>query len=223
MLIVLATKNPHKVEEMRAILRVEGDPALAAIELRSAAELGAPEVLEDAPTLEGNARKKAIAVAQATGAWAIADDTGLEVDALGGAPGVFSARYAGPGATYATNCEKLLAALEGVPPAARGARFRCIISLASPAPVAPVIVAGEPRYPARTIDFEGILEGSIAAAPRGSGGFGYDPLFVVRRDARGRTLAELSADEKNRISHRARALVKVKEFLRVLASRAEAS
>ncbi len=197
MRVVLATKNPHKVAELRAIL------ASLPVEIRSAAEVGAPDVVEDAPTLEGNARKKALAVARHAREWAIADDTGLEVDALGGAPGVISAHYAGPQATYADNCARLLRELEGVPPARRRARFRCVIALAPP---------GAADEAVRT--FEGVLEGAIAFEPRGAHGFGYDPIFLVAGDPRGRTLAELPPDEKNRISHRARALERLKESLR---------
>ena len=198
--IVVATKNPHKLEEILDIL--VGLP----FELRGAAAAGLPDVVEDLPTLEGNARKKASEAARRTGSFALADDTGLEVDALSGAPGVHSARYAGPGATYALNCEKLLGALAGVPAGRRTARFRCVIALCAP--------------PAERFELtlcEGVLEGSIAEAPRGEHGFGYDPLFLVKDDPRGRTLAELTAREKNRISHRGRALAKLRETLEAIA------
>jgi XTP/dITP diphosphohydrolase len=187
MRIVLATKNPQKLEELRAIL------ADLPVELVSAAEIGAPEVEEEESTLEENARKKAVEVARYARLPAIADDTGLEVDALSGAPGVLSARYAGPGATYAHNCEKLLRALAGVPAERRAARFRCVIAFSD-------AEGREVRL------FAGHLEGKIGEAPRGGHGFGYDPLFIVAGDPLGRTLAELLPSEKNRISHRSRAL-----------------
>jgi XTP/dITP diphosphohydrolase len=144
------------------------------------------EVEETEPTLEGNARLKARAVAAATELPALSDDTGLEVDALGGAPGVHTARYSGPNATYEDNVVKLLADLEGVDD--RRARFRTVIALVTP--------GGE------ELVAEGVLDGSIGSVPRGGGGFGYDPVFVVDD----RTLAELSSAEKHSISHRARAL-----------------
>jgi XTP/dITP diphosphohydrolase len=196
--VVVATRNPHKLEEIRAILA--GLP----VRLLSAADLGAPEVEEDEPTLEGNAAKKAQVVADATGRVALADDTGLEVDALGGRPGVHSARYAGPDATYADNRARLLEELAGTPPEGRGARFRCVIHLARPG----VSAAAREGLAAR-----GAIEGAIALAPRGSGGFGYDPVFLVAGDPAGRTLAELSPEEKNAISHRGRALASLRDAL----------
>jgi XTP/dITP diphosphohydrolase len=152
---------------------------------------------ETGATLEENARIKARAAVAATGRPAIADDTGLFVDALAGAPGVHSSRYAGPGATYADNVRKLLAALEGVPAAERGARFRTVALLATP--------------DGREKSFEGVLEGRIAAAARGAHGFGYDPVFEVAGTAR--SLAEIPLEEKNRISHRARAFGAAAAFL----------
>ncbi len=194
--IVIATRNPHKIEEIRQIL--SGLP----VKLLSAADLGAPEVVEDEPTLQGNALKKAREVAAATDRVAIADDTGLLVEALGGRPGVYSARYAGPGATYADNVAKLLEEMKDVPKGKRNARFECVVAVAEPPNADP-----EMRDRVREgIVYRGILHGSIAHEPRGQNGFGYDPVFLVARDPKGRTLAELSADEKNRISHRARAL-----------------
>lgn len=192
--IVIATRNPHKVEEIRQILR--GLP----VTLLSAAEAGAPEVVEDEPTLEGNARKKAREAAAATGKVAVADDTGLLVAALGGRPGVYSARYAGPGATYADNTAKLLGEMRDVPAGRRGARFECAIAVATPRG------RSQNGHPEDGLLFTGILPGEIALEPRGSGGFGYDPVFLVAGDPEGRTLAELPPHEKNRISHRARAL-----------------
>lgn len=149
------------------------------------------EVEETEATLEGNALLKAHALARATQTPAIADDTGLFIDALSGRPGVYSARYAGESATYADNVAKVLVELDGVPAPSRTATFRTVVAVAYP--------DGD--------DFcvEGVLAGRILDAPRGQGGFGYDPVFVPD-DADGRTLAELSAEEKNALSHRGRAL-----------------
>lgn len=162
---------------------------------------GLPEVDEDRPTLEGNAEKKAVETARAAGAWALADDTGLEVEALGGAPGVISARWAGPGCTYADNCAKLLREMNGIPAAKRRAAFRTVMALSDPS--------------GRTESVEGRLDGAIAETARGSGGFGYDPLFLL---ADGRTLAELGPDEKNGVSHRGRALRAILPRLKALAA-----
>jgi XTP/dITP diphosphohydrolase len=181
--VVLATANPHKAEEMTAVLREAG------FTVRPRPE-GVEEVDETADTLEANALLKAQALAAATGSAAVADDTGLFVDALGGRPGVHSARYAGPGATYADNVAKLLEDLAGVA-APRRAHFRTVIALAYP--------------DGRSLTVEGVLDGQILTAARGEGGFGYDPVFEAD-ETPGRTLAELSAQEKNRISHRGRAL-----------------
>ena len=178
--VVVATKNPHKAAEVVAVMaRVL--PRLGLVD-----GLEWPDVEETGSTLEENAILKARAVAQSTGHDAIADDTGLEVDALGGAPGVRSSRYAGEGASYAENRKALLEAMKGH--SDRTARFRTVVAL--------VTSAGE------AITASGTLEGRIAEAPRGEGGFGYDPVFEVD----GRTLAELGEDHKNLISHRARAL-----------------
>jgi XTP/dITP diphosphohydrolase len=179
---VLATANPDKVAEITAILgsTVELVPRPHDI----------PDVVEDADTLEGNARLKAVAIAEATGMPALADDTGLEVDELQGEPGVRSARYAGKDATYADNVTKLLAALEGVYPADRTARFRT------------VALAHWPD--GREVVAEGVVDGLIAPAAVGESGFGYDPLFVPN-EGDGRTFAQMTADEKHAISHRGRA------------------
>lgn len=183
--LVIATFNPHKVAEISAIL-----PGLGA-GLRALSSFpGAVPPEEDGATLEENAVKKALAAARATGLPALADDTGLEVDALGGAPGVRSARYAGEGCSYADNNALLLSSLAGLPPERRFARFACVTALALP--------SGEVRTS------RGTLEGRIAAVPRGANGFGYDPLFEV--GAGSRTLAEFSEAEKNAVSHRAAAL-----------------
>ncbi|HUU61240.1 MAG TPA: RdgB/HAM1 family non-canonical purine NTP pyrophosphatase [Acidimicrobiia bacterium] len=178
--LVVATKNPDKVREVRAVL--------AAVAPQAEIVVGGewPDVAETGATLEENALIKARAATAATGMPAVADDTGLEVDALGGAPGVHTARYAGPDGDYAANRRALLMALGDT--ADRRARFRTVVAL---------VVPGEAEVLA-----EGVLEGWITTAERGSGGFGYDPIFEVD----GRTLAEMGEGEKNRISHRARAL-----------------
>jgi len=192
MQFVCASANPDKVEEMRAVLAPFGIELLA-----RPADLA--DVVEDAPTLEGNARLKAVAVCEATGQPALADDTGLEVDALGGAPGVFTARFAGDDATYADNVRKLLDALADLAdPEERMARFRTV-ALA--------------RFPdGREVVAAGWVDGTIALDPRGKHGFGYDPVFEPV-EAEGRTFAELTIEEKNGISHRARALRTLAELL----------
>ena len=179
MRLVLATANPDKAVEIAALL-----PGFEVVSRPSEV----PEVDETADTLEGNARLKAVAVAEATGEVAVADDTGLEVLALGGRPGVRAARFAGPGATYADNVAKLLADLEDVTD--RRARFRTV-ALA--------------RFPdGREVMAEGTVEGSIAGRARGTSGFGYDPVFVPD-DGDGRTFAEMTRAEKEAVSHRGRA------------------
>jgi XTP/dITP diphosphohydrolase len=180
---VLATANAHKVDEMRAILSPLG------VRLVDRPE-GVADVDETGATLEANALLKARALVDATGCAAIADDTGLFVDALQGGPGVRSARYAGEAATYDNNVTKLLDELAGVP-APRTARFITVVCVAYP--------------DGTTLCVEGELEGVIADARAGDQGFGYDPVFVPL-DADGRTLAQLSAREKNDLSHRGRAL-----------------
>lgn len=178
--LLVATRNPDKVREVRAVL------AAVAPETEVVEGEDWPDVAETGHTLEENALLKARAAADATGWPALADDTGLEVEALGGAPGVHTARFAGPDGNYAANRRALLAALRGT--ADRRARFRTVVAL---------VVPGEGEMLA-----EGMLEGRITTVERGSGGFGYDPIFEVG----GRTLAELEEAEKNCISHRARAL-----------------
>ena len=192
MQFVSASANPDKVAEMRAVLAPFG------IELvMRPADI--PDVVEDAPTLEGNARLKAVAVCGATGQPALADDTGLEVDALGGGPGVFTARYAGDGARYAENVRKLLESLADLrDPEERMARFRTVVLA---------------RFPdGREVVAAGWVDGTIALAPRGHNGFGYDPVFEPL-EGEGRTFAELTTEEKNSISHRARALRTLAELL----------
>lgn len=196
--LVLATRNPHKSQELAALMQDLG------IRIRTLAEFpDAPEVEEDGTTCVANAVKKAVAAARHTGLPAIADDTGLEVEALGGRPGVYAARYAGEGSTYEDNWRKLLRELDGVPRERRRARFLTVVAVARPL---------EDREAPAVEVAEGVLEGLIAERPAGTHGFGYDPVFWVPE--LDKTLAELTATEKNRVSHRARALVKAKEFLR---------
>ena len=185
MRLVVASHNRDKLRELRALL---DRPLVELVSLADVARGPAPE--ESGETLHENARIKARAACRLTGLPSVADDTGLEVDALEGRPGVHAARYAGPGATYARNVERLLAELAGVPPERRTARFRTVCVACFP--------GGE------EVTAEGVLEGRIAERPRGAGGFGYDPVFEV--EGLGRTLAELSAGEKNALSHRARAV-----------------
>lgn len=188
--LVTATANPHKVDEIAAIL---GD----AVELLPRpSEVG--DVVEDADTLEGNARLKAVAICEATGSAAVADDTGLEVDALGGAPGVHSARYAGPDGDSAANLAKLLVELDGVPASDRTARFRTVALVRRP--------------DGSEVVTHGVVEGVIIDEPRGVGGFGYDPVFVPA-DGDGSTFAEMTDDAKNAISHRGRAFRALKDAL----------
>lgn len=190
MKIVLATRNPGKLDELRALLR--GLP----VELVSSGEMpGAPEVEEDGATLEENARKKAVSLASFAGLPALADDTGLEVAALGGAPGVHSARFAGPSASDADNRRKLLAELGN--DSDRTARFRTVLAFADGDYV---------RL------FEGTCDGAITTAESGSGGFGYDAIFAPDGDER--TFAEMSREDKNEISHRGRALRAFVDYLR---------
>jgi XTP/dITP diphosphohydrolase len=180
---VLATANPHKVDEIAAIL--EG---LAELLPRPDS---VQEVEENAPTLVGNARLKAVAIATATGDAALADDTGLEIDALDGEPGVRSARFAGEPPRDSANRALVLERLQGLGESARSARFRTVIVTVDP--------DGSERV------CEGVVEGHIIDSERGEGGFGYDSIFVPN-DGDGRTFAEMSGEEKNEISHRGRAL-----------------
>lgn len=186
--LVVASKNADKLREIEAVLLGLG------LVNHIVADLDWPDVEETEPTLKENALLKARAVAAATGLPALADDTGLEVDALGGAPGARSARYAGESASYADNVRVLLEDLAGVKD--RSARFRTVMALVMPG--------------GQEIVAEGVLEGSIIETPRGDSGFGYDPVF----DVDGRTLAQLAAVEKNTISHRGRALRDLAEMLR---------
>ena len=188
--LVLATGNPGKVDELRALL------ADLPLTLRPTGDLDAPpDVTEDADTLDGNARKKARAFHEHTGLPALADDTGLEVAALDGGPGVHTARFAGPDATPDDNKRRLLDAMEGVED--RRARFRTVAALV------------EDDGTTRT--FEGICSGTITTEPQGDGGFGYDPLFLP--DSYDQTFAEMPPETKNQISHRRKALDAVRQFL----------
>lgn len=192
MRVVLASGNPGKLREFGQMLADSG------VELMPLSEFDLEPVAETAPTFVENALAKARQAATGTGLPAIADDSGLEVDALDGAPGVRSARYAGEPADDAANNRKLLAALDGRPPEERTARFRAVlVYLRHAADPAPLIV-------------EGVWEGRIAEAPRGDGGFGYDPLFELPD---GRTSAELPAADKNRLSHRGQALAGLRQRL----------
>jgi XTP/dITP diphosphohydrolase len=191
--LVFATRNAGKVRELQELV----GGAVEVASLREHPE--APEVEEDAETFEGNARKKALAAAVATGLPALADDSGLCVDALGGRPGVRSSRY-----VAGTDRDRYLALLEelrDVPDERRGAAFVCALCLAFP--------------DGRTVVEHGRCEGRIGRAPRGEGGFGYDPVFVLRD---GRTMAELEPGEKSAISHRGAAFARMKPHLAVLAS-----
>jgi XTP/dITP diphosphohydrolase len=199
--LVLATRNRHKGMELAALLNGLG------IRIRTLDDFpAAPEVEEDGATCEANAIKKAVEIARATGLPAVADDTGLEVEALGGRPGVYAARYAGENATYEDNCRKLIGELSGVPMEQRKARFLT---------VAAMVIPGGQIHVA-----QGVLNGYITETPTGSQGFGYDPVFYVPE--LGTTLAELSAEQKNLISHRATAFRKVRDLLQLRDVEAEA-
>jgi XTP/dITP diphosphohydrolase len=191
---VLATGNPGKLREMRAILADHG------LEVVPQSELGLAPPVEDGDSFVANALIKARHAAAMTGLPAIADDSGIEVDALGGRPGIHTARYAGPDADERANNDKLLAELAGVPAARRGARYRCAMVFVRGAGDAAPIVA------------EAAWEGRIGFERRGSGGFGYDPLFIVAGGDV--TAAEMPAAEKNRVSHRGQALAALAEQMK---------
>lgn len=192
--LVLATRNKHKTEEFDAVLRRE--LGLPVVDLGQVG--GVPNVVEDGDTFEANAVKKAETAMRALDRPVIADDSGLVVPALAGAPGVYSARYAGPDATDEDNNRKLLAELERSPEDSRDAMFVCVIALAVP---------GE-----KTQVVRGECYGRITDQPRGSYGFGYDPLFFIPEE--GKTMAELPPERKNKISHRARAIEKLLALFR---------
>lgn len=187
--LVLASRNQHKIEELRALLSPLGIEVLSALDFPNL-----QEVEEDKPTLEGNALKKARYVFQETGIPSLSDDTGLEVKALNGAPGVYSARYAGEQATYEDNVLKLLDALQSQ--ADRSAQFRTVVALVTST---------------EEFTFDGICEGEITTAQRGEKGFGYDPIFQPKGYSE--TFAELASSIKNKISHRGRAIQKFVDFL----------
>lgn len=198
MKLLIATFNEGKVHEYRALLHGLG------LQLVSLVDIGIETVIEETgSTFRENALLKARGCAEMAGLWTLADDSGLEVDALDGAPGIYSSRYAGPGATDAANVGLLLERLAGVPPDRRAARFRCVIALVSPN--------------GRAWTCEGTCEGTIAAAPRGTNGFGYDPVFYL--PGRGKTMAELSTEEKNRISHRAEAAAHLRALFCLIVTR----
>ena len=197
MRILLATRNRGKLRELERLFEGIGVELVTLDDVASV-----PEVVEDRDTFEGNARKKARETARASGLPTLADDSGLEVDVLGGAPGVWSARYAGEGASDADNNRKLLEALSAVPPEARTARFHCALAFADPSRG---LGEGDEHVA------HGTCEGRIVDEPRGDNGFGYDPLFELAAD--GRTLAELPPEEKARISHRAAAARRMRDFL----------
>ena len=186
--IVIASKNKGKIREIRQIY---ADLPVAIVE-----HPDLPDVVEDGDSFSTNARKKAIEIARHTGKWALADDSGLEVDALNGAPGIYSARWSGGGDE--ANNDKLLAELREVPPPARTARYRAVVVIASP----------DGRVVAEA---DGVCDGLIGFERKGTGGFGYDPLFVIPHF--GRTMAELPAETKHSISHRGEALRRLRDPL----------
>jgi XTP/dITP diphosphohydrolase len=191
--IVLATRNKKKIEEIR---RITADLPITILSLDNFSDC--PETVEDKDTFEGNAVKKAVEVCRCSGKVALADDSGLEVDALGGAPGVYSARYAGGtgGGNDIRNYEKLLAELESIAEEKRGAQFVCCMALA---------------FPDGSIKtFFGHSKGCISRAPKGNSGFGYDPVFIPKGYER--TFAEMSGEDKDSLSHRGKALEKLAEF-----------
>jgi XTP/dITP diphosphohydrolase len=191
--IVLATTNKKKIEEIKKIF----GPMDTASRIYTLDDFPAMEdVVEDGDTFEANAIKKAKQIASATGMTALADDSGLEVDALDGAPGVYSARYAGEGADDKANNDKLLEALKDIPEEKRGAQFVCCIAIASSEDI---------------LSFMGYVRGSIGTEPKGASGFGYDPLFYPEGSKK--TFAEMSDIDKNAISHRANALRELQQYL----------
>jgi len=196
--LVLATRNPDKVRELRDLFSRDSRRDILLLSLSDFPDLSPIE--ETGRTLEENAILKAQKVSQETKKITLSDDTGLEVEVLGGKPGVLSSRYARPGASYEENRQKLLLSLQGIPEEKRGAIFRCVAALATP--------EGWVKT------FEGTFKGRIGFEPKGQGGFGYDPLFIV--EGTDKTFAEMSLEEKNRLSHRAMAMRKVIDYLRKL-------
>jgi XTP/dITP diphosphohydrolase len=190
--IVVATRNPGKFKEIEAILAVDSARFLSLKDFP-----GIPEIIEDGNTFAENALKKARTVARLTGRIAVADDSGLTVDALQGRPGIYSSRYAGENASDEDRCRKLLKEMESIPEGKRGGAFVCAAAVASPRGNADVV--------------EAKWQGMITFAPRGANGFGYDPIFYIPE--MNQTVAELAPAEKNKISHRAQALEKLKNAL----------
>jgi XTP/dITP diphosphohydrolase len=186
--LIVATRNAHKTREIQRILGAD----FAVLDLSAYPET--PETAETGKTFEENAVLKATAASRQLPGLVVADDSGLEVDALGGAPGIYSARYAAPNATDKQNIDKLLEELARIETAKRSARFRCVIALA--------------REGKLLGTFEGVVEGVIVNSPRGASGFGYDPVFMPR--GFGKTFGQLSPAEKDRVSHRSRALAKLR-------------
>ena len=216
--IVLATSNPHKVEEMRALFTGSGFTFVSLADAAGAAGVQLTEPAETGTTFEANATIKAVSYARQLGALCLADDSGLEIDALGGRPGVISSHYCTDGREAgmsraerdAANNQRVLRELEGVPPEQRSARFVCVMCVAAPDKAAPLALV------------RGTFEGRMGLPPRvpaGANGFGYDPLFLVG-PAHARTGAELPTDEKNRLSHRAAAARLVLARLREIFSTA---
>jgi XTP/dITP diphosphohydrolase len=203
--LLVATRSTHKLAELRQLL------ALPRAELVTLDDVGIDEDVEETgSTFEANARLKARFAARASGLPSLADDSGIEVDALGGRPGVRTRRYAGEEATDAQNNAKLLGELDGLPPERRGARYVCVLALALPGRAGPR--GGQP-----VISVRGTCRGRIAATAKGNGGFGYDPIFEPASEPPGgRTLGEWSQDEKNRISHRGAAARRMTPILREL-------
>jgi XTP/dITP diphosphohydrolase len=190
--VLLASRNKDKLKE------VQNRAASLGIEILTPDDFSnLPEVEEDGDSLEANAVKKAQVLHELTGLPTLADDTGLEVEALNGAPGVYSSRYDGPKATYASNCDKLLREMSGIPTDRRQAQFRCVLAY---------IIEGQTRL------FEGQVKGVISTATKGDNGFGYDPIFYVPE--MGKTMAQMTLEEKNLISHRGLALKEWIEYLR---------
>ena len=192
--LILATRNKGKVEELRKVMA--DFPQLEVIGLNEVDLSHAPNIVEDGDAFYANALKKALAVADYSGKLTLADDSGLEVDALDGKPGVYSARFAGDDSDDAKNNQKLLELLQGVPLEKRTARFRCVLVLAD--------------YEGEIAHAEGVCEGIILDEPRGDGGFGYDPLFYIPEKQA--TMAELSTAEKNSLSHRGKAMQEMKQI-----------
>ncbi len=206
MKLVVATTNQGKLRELRELLK---DTSVEVVSMKEV--LGRDlDIVEDGATFEANAEIKARAVHAATGLATLADDSGLEVDALGGQPGVYSARFSGDGATDATNRAALVRALSNVKDEAPRGRFRCVLALLVPSVEGPNERGTGERDPVQF--FRGSCEGHLLREERGENGFGYDPLFVPE-EGDGRTMAELEMDMKNRISHRAKAFLELKNSL----------